>query len=470
MASEMHVHCPYLGFMPIRRWLIRNTLFPLHERLKGHCTYEILREMEAADAMTRDELAALSSAKLRNLIEYCYSNVPYIRSIMQERSIKPSDVQSPQDLARLPVMTKADMRVNRVQLRSTVAGKLTPYSTTGSTGEPLLFDLSKRRIASRVACRQRVTRWWGLSVGDPEFVLWGSPVELTRQDWVRAARDRFLATQLLSAFEMSETTMDRYLDIMLKKCCKHIFGYPSSIYLLCLHARKQGRDLRGMGTKVAFTTGEILWPHQREVITETLHCPVADGYGGRDSGFISHECPQGGMHILSDAILVEIVDKEGRPLPPGESGEIVATDLYSHEVPFIRYATGDRGALSAQPCRCGRALPLLEKLDGRAMDFFLAADGRTIPGGSVFYAFYGIDGIDQFRVIQKEVGRFHIQIVAGKNYRSEDEPRIRNGLERRMRSSLDVTFEYLPSFPTERTGKFRCIVSEVAGAPAMNHQ
>lgn len=175
------------------------------------------------------------------------------------------------------------------------------------------------------------------------------------------------------------------------------------------------------------------------------------------------------MHILSDAILVEVVDGEGRPLPPGESGEIVVTDLYSHEVPFIRYATGDYGALSSQRCRCGRALPLLEKLEGRAMDFFLAADGRTIPGGSVFYAFYGIDGIDQFRVIQKEVGNFHIQITTGKNYRAESESRIREGIERRMRSPLEITFEYLPSFPAEPSGKFRCIVSEVSGVPAMDH-
>jgi phenylacetate-CoA ligase len=223
-----------------------------------------------------------------------------------------------------------------------------------------------------------------------------------------------------------------------------------------------------MGVKAVFTTGEILWPHQREVISETMHCPVADGYGGRDSGFISHECPQGGMHILSDAIILEALDPQGRPVPPGESGEIVVTDLYSEEVPFIRYATGDRGSLSLQRCRCGRALPLLEKLDGRAMDFFLTEDGRTIPGGSIFYAFYGIDGIEQFRVFQKKVDHFHIQIVTSKSYRTEDEARIREGIIGRMRSQVHVTFEYLQGFPTEQTGKFRCIVSEVAGAPAMN--
>jgi phenylacetate-CoA ligase len=201
-----------------------------------------------------------------------------------------------------------------------------------------------------------------------------------------------------------------------------------------------------------------------------MNCPVADGYGGRDSGFLSHECPQGGMHILSDAVILEVLDPDGQPVLPGESGEIVVTDLYSDDVPFIRYATGDRGVLGRERCRCGRALPLLEKLDGRLMEFFLTPDGRTIPGGSVFYAFYGIDGIEQFKVIQKKVDHFHIQIVAGAAYSSEHEAKIREGLIRRMRSPVQVTFEYLSHLPAEPTGKFRCVVSEVAEVPAIIHR
>jgi hypothetical protein len=101
------------------------------------------------------------------------------------------------------------------------------------------------------------------------------------------------------------------------------------------------------------------------------------------------------------------------------------------------------------------------------MDFFLTPDGRVIPGGSIFYVFYGIDGIDQFKVFQRSVDRFHIQLVAGANYRREDEGRIREGFIRRMRAPVEVTFEYLKSFPFDRTGKFRCVISEVAGVPAI---
>jgi phenylacetate-CoA ligase len=456
--------------MAILTLVVRDVLFPLHEYLKDHPTSRILRDMESADRMSGSELAELSNARLRYLIRYSYENVPFVRDVMTKTRLEPSRIESASDLVLLPVMRKSDIRANRPRLRSTLAKNLVQYTTTGSTGDPLLFDISKRRIASRVACRQRVTRWYGLSVGDPEIVLWGSPVELTKQDWVRSIRDRFLRSRLLSAFEMKESTMDRYLDFMERYRCRMIFGYPSSVYLLCRHARNRKRNLRSLGVKAAFVTGIPLYAYEREMISEVLNCPVADGYGGRDSGFIAHECPQGGMHILSDAVIVETVDRDGQPVPTGESGEIVVTDLYSEEAPFIRYATGDYGVLSSERCRCGRALPMIARIDGRVMDFFLAADGRLMPGGVVFYALYGLDGIEQFKVIQKKVDQFHIQIVADHIFNKDKESLVRQRLEQRMRSPLHVSFEYLKEIPAEKTGKFRGTVSELPEIRDLNRQ
>ena len=99
------------------------------------------------------------------------------------------------------------------------------------------------------------------------------------------------------------------------------------------------------------------------------------------------------------------------------------------------------------------------------MEFFVTADGRTIPGGSVFYAFYGIEGVEQFRVIQKKINVFEVHIVPGTGYSPASEARIRQGIEKRMRSSLEVDFQYFAGFPVSPTGKFRCIVSEVATSP-----
>jgi phenylacetate-CoA ligase len=436
-------------------------MFRLHEWAKGHATFQILREMEAADRLSLAELDQLRNDRLHDFVGYCYKHVPYVRSHMKGAGIEPAQIREPRDLTCFPVMTKADIRKHRDSLRSEVAGKLSPFSTGGSTGEPLIFDLARRRIASRVACRQRVSRWWGVSIGDPELALWGSPVELNRQDHFRQLRDRLLSTRLLPAFEMDESVMSDYLDVLERGGCQHIFAYPSAIYLLCLHSRNQGRNLRRLGVKVVFVTGEVLMPYQREAISETLNCPVANGYGGRDSGFIAHECPQGGMHLMADAVITEVLDPHGQPAAPGEIGEIVVTDLYSHEAPFIRYATGDLGAWSARSCSCGRALPLLERIEGRSNDSIVTPDGRIINSLALIYPVREVEGIEQFRIRQKAVDCFHIQVVRNERFQRDGEDRIRDGWTQLLRSPAHVTFEYLAELPVEGSGKFRHVVSEV---------
>jgi phenylacetate-CoA ligase len=207
----------------------------------------------------------------------------------------------------------------------------------------------------------------------------------------------------------------------------------------------------------------MLFPHQRERISDTFGCPVANGYGGRDSGFIAHECPQGGMHLMADTVITEIVDPQGRPVPPGECGEIVVTDLYSHEAPFVRYATGDMGVLSLRSCPCGRPLPLLERLEGRANDSIATPDGRFMHGQSLIGFVMNIDGIEQFRIYQKAIDRFHIQIVRNDRFPRNAEDQIRQSWSDRLRAPLQVTFEYPETLGTERSGKFRYIVSEIPG-------
>lgn len=446
----------------MRHWLAWNLFFPIQEKVKGHPTFKILKEMEAADCLTKAELEEVQTAKLRDLIDYCFAHVPYVRMCLQKAGLGPSNVRQVGDLHKLPLMRKADVRANRKALRSNTASRLVEIATGGSTGEPLICDLPKRRIAARVACRQRVSRWWGVSVGDSEAAVWGSPVELRQQDRLRGIRDWFLATRLLPAFEMDETTRSRYLDLIQRICPRQIFGYPSALYLLSLHAQQRSKSMRHVGVKVVFVTGEILLPHQRALISETFGCPVADGYGGRDSGFIAHECPQGGMHILSDAMIVELVDPEGRPVGPGERGEIVVTDLYSHEAPFLRYATGDIGTLSTRSCACRRPLPLFEAIEGRANDSIVAADGRVINSLALIYPVREIAGIEHFRIYQRAVDRFHLKIVRNRAFSNDAENRIRQSWTKLLRSSLDVTFEYLPSLPPERSGKFRHVISEIS--------
>ncbi|HJZ97681.1 MAG TPA: hypothetical protein VKE70_14325 [Candidatus Solibacter sp.] len=452
----------------MKHWIAWNIFFRAQEWVKGHSTFKFLAEMEAVDLLSASELEAYRVDKLRELLAYCYAHVPYVRARMEEAGVVPEGIRRLEDLRRLPLMTKTDIRRHRKSLRSEIARDLTPFTTGGSTGEPLIFDLAKRRIAARVASRQRVARWWGVTIGDREFALWGSPIELNNQQWIRDFRDRLLATTLFSAFEMNEATMSRYLDILESGAFRQLFAYPSAIYLLCLQARKQGRNLRRAGIKVVFVTGEVLFPYQRKVISETLNCPVADGYGGRDSGCIAHECPQGGLHELADGIILELLDPQGRPVAPGEPGEVVATDLFSHEAPFLRYATGDVAIASARQCPCGRALPLLERVEGRSNDSVVAPDGRIINSLALIYPVREVEGIEQFRIRQQKPDRFHVQLVRNERYPREGEERIRRGWTQLLRTPVEVAFEYMSALPAERSGKFRHFISELPDAQAVS--
>jgi phenylacetate-CoA ligase len=241
-----------------------------------------------------------------------------------------------------------------------------------------------------------------------------------------------------------------------------LFGYPSAISLIAEHAKKRRVALDGLGIKVVFVTSERLYEHQRAAISEAFACPVANGYGSRDAGFIAHECPAGGMHITAEDIIVEIVDEEGKVQPAGVSGEIVVTNLATSEFPFIRYRTGDFGTLGTAPCTCGRGLPTLEEIQGRSTDFVVAADGTVMHGLALIYILRDLPAVGAFKIIQESLELTRVQIVVSSSYGLADELKIRGGLQARLGAEVRINIEMVAEIPPEKSGKHRYVVSKIA--------
>jgi len=310
-----------------------------------------------------------------------------------------------------------------------------------------------------VAAKWRVTRWWGVDIGDRETVVWGSPIELGAQDRVRLLRDKLLRTQLLPAFEMSQPKLDGFVASIREQRPRMLFGYPSALTHIAQHAAKRGVAMDDLGIEVAFVTSERLYDEQRATIGRVFGCKVANGYGGRDAGFIAHECPQGGMHITAEDIVVEIVDAEGRPVPRGQSGEIVTTHLATRDFPFVRYRTGDVGALDETRCPCGRGLPLLRDLQGRTTDFVVAADGTVMHGLALIYVIRDLPGIQGFKVTQESLALTRVQLVADTAVHAAVTQTIVSGFKQRLGPDVKVVVEQVAAIAPERSGKFRYIVS-----------
>jgi phenylacetate-CoA ligase len=434
-------------------------LFPLQERLKHHHSVELRRSLERTQWLSPEVLEAQQIVRLRQFLGDVARQVPYYERLFAEHSFDPASIATLADLARLPLLDKALIRANLDALKSRSAGTLVKYNTGGSSGEPLVFYMGMGRVSHDVAAKWRATRWWGVDIGDPEIVLWGSPVELTRQDRYRALRDRLFRTHLLPAFQMSAQKMDEYVARIRRIRPRMVFGYASALALLARHADARGRRMDDLGVRVVFATGETLYPDQREVIEWAFAAPVANGYGSRDAGFIAHQCPQGSLHVSAEDIVLEVIGADGRAVAAGQSGEIVVTNLATGDFPFIRYRTGDIATVSGAGCACGRGLPVLDSVLGRSTDFVRTASGNQMHALALIYAVRDKPGVLSFKFVQAADLALELQVVAGPELTVDVEQQIRDDLLRRMGPGTVLEIRRVAEIAPEKSGKYRYVVS-----------
>jgi phenylacetate-CoA ligase len=442
--------------------LIAGLLFPLHEHLKHHDTVTVRKQLEATQWWPPERLKELQLSRLRQLFAHAAAYVPYYQKLFQAGGFKPDEVGTLADLARLPLLDKSIIRIHTEMLKSEKAHSLARFNTGGSSGEPLIFYIGRERVSHDVAAKWRATRWWDVDIGDREIVVWGSPIELGAQDGLRVLRDRLFRTRLLPAFEMSEKKLDGFLEEISIMRPRMLFGYPSALSHIARHADAGGRRMDDLGIKVAFVTSERLYDEQRQQISRTFGCPVANGYGGRDAGFIAHECPAGSMHITAEDIIVEVVDEAGFPLPEGEAGEIVITHLATKDFPFIRYRTGDIGILDSKLCSCGRGLPILKEIQGRSTDFLIARDGKVMHGLALIYILRDLPWVCKFKIIQENLDLTRVLIVANTKMELQDAENIKAAFKSRLGQAVSIVVEQVEEIPPEKSGKFRYVVSKAA--------
>ena len=443
--------------------LIAKVVFPLQEWLKKHDTVRRHKKLEHSQWLALADLQQLQQTNLQRFIGHIYQHVPYYRQLMQQQHLTPSDIRTVADLVKLPFLTKSVVSENFASLKADNAGELKRFNTGGSSGQPLIFLLGNERVSHDVAAKWRATKWWNVDIGDKEIVAWGSPIELGAQDRARIMRDLLFRSQLIPAFDLTEQKLLAFLQRIRDSKPKMLFGYPSVYHLLAKTAQTHGIAMDNLGINVVFVTSERLYPYQRELISKVFGAPVANGYGGRDAGFIAHECPAGGMHLSFEDIVVEIVDPaSGEVLPAGQSGEIVVTHLATSEFPFVRYRTGDIATLSTKSCSCGRSLPMLESIEGRSTDFVVASDGTMMHGLALIYILRDINGIEAFKITQQNLELTDVDIVWSNGEVPEAiKQAIISGLKQRLGDGVTININQLDEIKPEKSGKYRYVISKV---------
>jgi len=421
-------------------------------------TYRYVKENQWK---SRAELQEEQDRALAAMIRFAVAEVPYYRRLFRTLDLAPGDVRTVADLPRLPVLTKDIIRSAPEEFIPASLGRQQYHEqvTSGSTGAPFRFRVSRDDRTLAIALLYRGWGYAGYRPGDSMVILAGAALNIgPRNTLSRTVHEVVRNTRLLSSFEMSGEMMERYTGIINRKQPRFLRGYPSALYFFATWLREKGTRIHP--PEGVFTTADKLYPAMRSRLEETFSCPVYDNYGLYDGGVGAYECTaHRGMHINTERAVLEVVDGEGIPLTSRE-GRILCTTLQNHAMPLIRYDSGDLGSISGTQCPCGRESLLLRELIGRSVDMLVTPEGMRVHGAFVGTILENYPGIREYRVVQETPRTLRVKIVADPAF----DPAALQGFRELIASKSrewEVEFQLVDAIERTAAGKYRFIESRL---------
>lgn len=442
--------------------LIRLGTIGLMETARRTHARRLLPALLQSQFASGEELESRQFESLRRHLTYCVKNVPYYRDLFTRVGLAPANVFSHRDLEALPVMTKAMIRDAGAALHSNEFTRLQARqkSTSGSTGIPLNYYIDAMSHSYLWAHIWRAWAVAGYRPGDAYATLSGGALLPEKVDLKQRIYLYLSGAIHLPSYHLTDAIMERYASVIEGRGIRFMYGYPSSLEMFARFLTERGRPRPSFAS--VFTTSEVLTPTARAAITDGLDSPVYDTYGCNDAGLYAFECDKHyGWHQNMESCFVEIVDHCGRSLPDGEVGTVLTTHFTNRAHPFIRYDTGDMGAIDRRPCACGRGLLRIVDLRGRERDIVITPTGRKIHGAffNHFEPFYNADWLVRYQVYQPDRTRIEVRV---KTRRQPDASEIAH-IVRTLQSGLDgiaVDVREVQDFAYTSAGKFRVVISE----------
>lgn len=440
---------------------------PINDIIEGTAISSQLKLLEKSQWWKLEALQDYQNKRLRSLINHAYANVPYYRNLFRSLNLSPSDIATKDDLVKLPILTKEDIRKNPGNfIAQNISQRyLIPRTTSGSSGKVFEYFMDKNTLSISRAVSLRGWEFAGYNIGDKIATLAGSSLLPKNVPLYTKIRFKFSCNLPLSSFNLNSKRLNEYLKQIIKFNPKYIRGYPSSIAMLAEHALEH--DIDSINPKGVMTTAETLSKSQRETISSAFHCDVFDQFGCNDGGANTCECDQhSGYHISIERSIHEFLDDCGCPVAHGENGHIVLTDLWNYAMPFIRYDAGDMGVPTDQICSCGRGLPLLERITGRTMEQIILPDGKRLPGLLLTDAFEhgGVaTAIRDYQIVQERIDKFVVNIVKSDRY----SPSIITGIQEffwgHLGREVEIQFNFFDEIQRTDANKRRIIICKVNG-------
>jgi phenylacetate-CoA ligase len=415
-----------------------------------------------------EELYRHQNRRLKSIVAFAYETVPFYREIMKRGGLQPQDFKSAEDLEKLPLVSGEEFSSNPERFYSNAFDKsgVLSLDTSGSTGlyKVIRHDTRAMFLARAGKHRQRIvlSHFIGRSLGYKEVLVGrgGGTAPLVLEFYSSHSwTPKGISLKRKEVFP--EDPFEKNVRVINSMEPDVVCGFGS--YIGGIYRWAWAHGVRIHCPKVIYYGGDMLQEADRRIIEEEYHIPVVSSYQSCEALNIAFQCEERkGFHISMDQVALRIVDEEGNTLPPGQSGEIVISNLINRATILLNYRMGDVGRLSTKPCACERTLPVLEELQGRADDLIVLADGEVVHESVLLSGLYSVHGVLQVQIIQKDLNNFMINVVC---VNSEDIKTIQEKITERFFEAVGQTdgifldIKWVDTIPHEKTGKFKSVIS-----------
>ncbi len=416
-------------------------------------------QLAATEWLPAEELAARQRGALAGLLDHARRTVPFYRDDPAYAAGTPWE--------QLPILTRAAVQDAGARLRSDDVPAdhlpLSEASTSGSTGRPLRVHTTRAFSLCFMAVTVREHLWWGRDPAGTMAVIraYGPPGTLPAagvrtETWGLPVHPIYQSGPMYRmGLEVDVAAQARWLaDID----PHYLLTFPSNLAALADLFRGAGARLPRL--REVRTVGEIVGPELRRLCRDVFGVGISDMYSAVELGYLALQCPTAERyHVQSEVTCVEVLDDDGAPCGPGETGRVVATPLHNFAMPLIRYESGDYAEVG-EACGCGRGLPVLTRVLGRHRNLL------TLPSGERHWPLYmeawrGIDAIRQIQVVQHDLEHVQARIVGPRPLTAEEEATFTAKLHTAFGYPFRVTFEYLDRIDRTKHLKFEEFVSHV---------
>lgn len=391
--------------------------------------------------------------EINNLLTDAKNNVPFYNDKKIET------ITNLNDLSKVPILTKNDIRKNKKYLVSNriTSKNLWEGSSSGSTGTPLKYYRDNESVRINQALYDSYYESLGCDLSKKRIRFSGIKLASFNKKrppfWVYI--DKYKQLQC-SVYHLSDKNCKYYIDKIHQFRPEFGTGYPSAWGCLAEYINKN--DIKMPEMKAIITDSEAMSGELQDKIEKAFKCTVYHTYGLSEVGMVAMQCENRHYHLVPKLNFVEIVNSDDEKVANGNEGEIIITDLNSNNFPIIRYKTGDRGILeNKKECACGCKTPYLTEITGRIEDYILTTDGRKIH--RVSQLLKPAIGIKESQIIQKSKNEILIKVIPDINFEEESMKEVILNAEIFI-GNMNVKWEAVDDLERMPSGKMKFLIKE----------